>query len=205
MWSMIWWRGSCVPSISSWNTNSRRGSISPRRAFRSHSSRRRCASTSSDIMIRRFIHKNKRRPRENWRAGVFFFFFFSPPFAPPRITAKIDDKIRVAWPDKMQTIYDLIRFGRINGNNLYALHTSSADKNTMCRERWKNGVKKYEQNGNNSVERCRQKVWKKKERKTKTRSSFVCHSVQIVFWFNRNERICPLHWKERVRFRRNIR
>lgn len=49
IWSMIWWRGNCVPSISNWKTNSRRGSISPRRAFRSHSSRRLCASTSSDI------------------------------------------------------------------------------------------------------------------------------------------------------------
>lgn len=49
MWSIIWWRGNCVPSISSWNTNSSRGSISPRRALRSHSSRRLCASGSTVI------------------------------------------------------------------------------------------------------------------------------------------------------------
>lgn len=51
IWSMILCRSSPVPSISSWKANSSRGSISPRRAFRSHSSRRRCASTSSSIAI----------------------------------------------------------------------------------------------------------------------------------------------------------
>lgn len=50
IWSIIWWRGNCVPSISSWNTNSSRGSISPRLALRSHSSRRLCASMSSDMI-----------------------------------------------------------------------------------------------------------------------------------------------------------
>lgn len=47
IWSIIWWRGSSVPSMSSWKTNSSRGSISPRRALRSHSSRRLCASGST--------------------------------------------------------------------------------------------------------------------------------------------------------------
>lgn len=50
IWSIIWCRGNCVPSINNWNTNSSRGSISPRRALRSHSSRRFCASKSAAIV-----------------------------------------------------------------------------------------------------------------------------------------------------------
>lgn len=51
MWSIIWCLGNPVPSINIWKANSNLGSISPLLAFRSHSSRRLCASTSSLFSI----------------------------------------------------------------------------------------------------------------------------------------------------------
>jgi len=63
--------GSWVASIRSWKVNSSRGSISPRRAFRSHSSRRRCASSGS--IFQKFIRYIRIRVvRSDIRETVWF-------------------------------------------------------------------------------------------------------------------------------------